>query len=69
MRSDGRKGVNVRTVINGINKNNFNKRNNKAQRYNGCTVSRMVIAWKMFTFGFGSYVSLLFFFLFELFGN
>ena len=69
MRSDGRKGVNVRTVVNGINNNDFNKRNNKAQRYNECTVSRTVIGWKMFTFGFGSYVSLLFFFLFELFEN
>ena len=41
MRSDGRKGMNVRTVINGTNK--CNKRNNKAQRNNECTVSRTVV--------------------------
>ena len=62
--------MNVRTVINATNNNECNKRNNKAQRNNECTVSRTVVDWKMFTFRLGSLVSLLFFFfLFELFEN
>ena len=43
MRSDGRKGMNVRTVINGTNNNECNKRNNKAQHNNECTVCCTVI--------------------------
>ena len=55
--------MNVKTVINGINNNERDKRNNKAQRNNECTVSRTVVDWKMFTFRLGSHVSLLFSFL------
>ena len=49
--------------------NKVNKCSNKAQHNNKCKppVSRTVVDWKMFTFRLGSHVSLLFFFLFELF--
>ena len=41
MRSDGREGMNVRTVINVTNNNECNKCNNKEERNNKCTVSRL----------------------------
>ena len=50
--------MNVRTVINGTNNNECNKRNDE------CTVSRAEVDWKMFTFRLGSHVSLSFFLFF-----
>ena len=54
--------MNVRTVMNGTNNNDYNKCNNKSQHNNECTVSRAVVYWNIFTFCLGSHVSLLFFF-------
>ena len=54
--------MNVKTEINGTNSNECNKRNNKAQYNKECTVSCMVVDWKIFRFCLGNHMSVLFFF-------